>query len=85
MAVAGATNTKIDYDAFEKGDGKMCTLFEEIAKENEEKVRAEEIVETGYEFGIPEKDILNRLQAKLDVSLQKAQEYFNIYKKQQYK
>ena len=31
MTLAGATNSKIDYNAFEKGDGRMCTLFEEIA------------------------------------------------------
>lgn len=35
MTVAGATNSKIDYNAFEKGDGTMCTLFEEITKESE--------------------------------------------------
>ena len=43
--------------------------------------RAEEIVESGYEFHLSERDILERLQKKLDVSLQKAQEYFNMYKK----
>ena len=26
MAIAGATDTKIDYNAFQKGDGQMCTL-----------------------------------------------------------
>lgn len=35
MTVAGAANSKIDYDRF--GDGSMCTLFEEIARENETK------------------------------------------------
>ncbi len=39
MTVAGATNSRLDYDAFEKGDGSMCTLFEEIARENEIKFR----------------------------------------------
>ena len=34
--------------------------------------RAEEIIETGYEFGLPEVDILKRLQNKLDISLQAA-------------
>ena len=47
MTVAGATNSKIDYDAFGKGDGSMCTLFEEIAKENEIKG-----IEKGIEKGI---------------------------------
>ena len=37
--------------------------------------RVEETIETGYEFGLPEVDILKRLQKKLDISLQAAQEY----------
>lgn len=94
MTVAGATNSKIDYNAFEKGDGKMCTLFEEIARENEMKGktegraegrvegRAEEIIETGLEFGLSENDILKRLQNKLDISLQMAQEYLLRFGKQ---
>ena len=89
MTVAGATDSKIDYNAFEKGDGKMCTLFEEIARENEIKGemkgeikgRAAEIVETGLEFGLSEQDILERLQNKLKISLQTAQEYFEMFGK----
>lgn len=86
MAVAGATDSNIDYHAFEKGDGCMCTLFEEIAKESESKGKAEgkaqEIIDSGFEFGLSENDILNRLQRKLNIPLQKAQEYFNMFKKQ---
>lgn len=90
MTVAGATNSKIDYSAFEKGDGSMCTLFDEIAKESENRGKAkgktegkaEEIVETGYEFGLSENDILDRLQNKLNVSLQMAQEYLKMFGKQ---
>ena len=86
MTVAGATNSKIDYNAFEKGEMNMCSLFDEIAKENEIKGeargRAKEIVETGYEFDFSEGDILARLQRKLDISLQQAQEYLNMFKKQ---
>ena len=78
MAVAGATDSNIDYHAFEKGDGRMCTLFDEIAEEG----RAEEIIDSGFEFGLSEEDILSRLQRKLGVSLQRAQEYFNMYRKQ---
>lgn len=77
-------------DAFEKGDGRVCTLFDTIAKENRSEGkdegkaegRAEEIVETGYEFGLSESAILERLQKKLNVPFQKAQEYFNMFKKQ---
>lgn len=44
--------------------------------------RAEEIIETGAEFGLSEKDILVRLQNKLDISLQAAQEYLLRFGKQ---
>lgn len=82
MTVAGATNLKLDYNALEKGDGDMCTLFEEIAKESEVRGRATEIVETGLEFGLSEHDIMERLQKKLNVSLEAAQEYFEKFGKQ---
>ena len=41
--------------------------------------RAEEIIQTGYEFGLSEEDILMRLQKKLNVSAQKAQEYLAMF------
>lgn len=86
MTVAGATNTKLDYNSLAKGDGRMCTVFDEIAKESEAvgeiRGRAIEIIETGIEFGLSESDILKRLQKKLDVSLQKAQEYLATFGKQ---
>ena len=56
----------------------MCTLFDEIAKESE----AKGIIETGFEFGLSESDILERLQRKLNISLQSAQEYLDIFGKQ---
>ena len=82
MTVAGATGSNIDYNAFEKGDGDMCTLFDEIAKEGKAEGKAEGIIETGLDFGLSENDILERLQKKLDISLQKAQEYFEMFGKQ---
>lgn len=90
MTVAGATNTSLDYNSFEKGESNVCTFLKEIAKEGEEigeargeiKGRAIEIVETGLEFGLSEDDILSRLQKKLDVPLQKAQEYLEMFGKQ---
>ena len=90
MTVAGAANCKLDYNAFEKGDGGMCTLFEKIAKENEAigeangklQGEAKGIVETGYEFGASEADILKRLQQKLEISVQMAQEFLNMFGKQ---
>lgn len=86
MTIAGATNSKIDYNAFAKGDGRMCTLFEEIAMENEKKGKAEGkaegIIETGLDVGLSEQDILERLQDKMGIPLQKAQEYFMKFGKQ---
>ncbi len=87
MTVAGAANCKMDYNMMEKkGDADMCTVFEETRKEGVAegvvKGRAEEIIETGYEFGLSEDDILTRLQKKLNISLQKAQEYLSMFGKQ---
>ena len=65
-----------------KGDFALCTLFYETAIKNEVKGRAAEIVETGFEFGLSENDILERLQRKLNVSLQTAQEYIRMFGKQ---
>ena len=44
--------------------------------------RAEEIVRLGIEFGLSKEDILLRLQGHLDISMQKAQDYFIRFKKQ---
>ncbi len=78
MTVAGAANCKMDYNRMlKKGDADMCTVFEETRTEGE----AKGIVETGYEFGLSENDILARLQKKLNVPLQKAQEYLVMFGK----
>lgn len=77
-----ARQNKLDYHAFENGGGRMCTFFEEIAKEGREEGKAEEIVETGLEFHLSEQEILERLQRKLNISLSKAQEYFQRYSRQ---
>ena len=60
----------------------MCTLFDEIAKENEAIGEARGIIETGYDYKIPENDILKRLQNKLNISMKQAQEYLDTFKKQ---
>ena len=56
----------------------MCNLSQGIKEagiaEGRNEGRAEEIIETGYEFGLSEQDILERLRKKLSISLQKAQE-----------
>lgn len=82
MTVAGAANCKMDYDMIAgKGSVDMCTVFEETRYEGRLEGRAEEIIETGHEFGLSEEEILTRLQKKLGVSLQKAQEYFKMFDK----
>ena len=80
MTAAGAANCKIDYNKIaRKGDADMCTVFEETRREGiaegEAKGEAKGIIETGYEFGISEEEILARLQKKLNISLAEAQEY----------
>lgn len=83
MTVAGAANMKLDYNALaEKGDGDMCTLFEEIAKEGKAEGKAEGIIDTCLELGLSESEILERLQKKLSISLQAAQEYLKMFGKQ---
>jgi len=83
MTVAGATNCKIDYNSLAaKGDVGMSTLFDEIAKEGEARGKAEGIIETGYDFGLSENDILDMLQNKMRISLQQAQEYLEMFGKQ---
>ncbi|MCI8530803.1 MAG: hypothetical protein HFH82_17040 [Lachnospiraceae bacterium] len=83
MTVAGATNCKIDYRVLDrKGDADMCTVFEETRAEGKLEGKAEGIIETGLDCGLSEHDILERLQSKLKVSLQKAQEYFEMFGKQ---
>lgn len=79
LTIAGATGCKIDYNAFEKGDGDMCTLFDEIAKESEAKGKIEGIIETGLDLGLSKDDILQRLQSKLNISMQTAVEYLDKF------
>lgn len=40
------------------------------------------IIETGFDFGLSEQDILSQLQRKMNISLQKAQEYFQMLGRQ---
>ena len=95
MTVAGATNCRIDYNMLAgKGEVDMCTLFDEIARESEMRGKiqgraegkaegkAEGIIETGFDCGLSENEILERLQCKLNVSLQTAQSYMDLFGKQ---
>lgn len=76
----------------------MCNAFEDMRQEGYDEGiergiekgieqgivtgKAEGIIETGLDVGLSEQDILERLQRKLDISLQKAQEYFFQFNKQ---
>lgn len=83
MTAAGAANCRMDYNMIQKkGDADMCTVFEETRKEGMVDGRAEEIIETGYEFGLSKDDILARLQNKLNIPMEKAQEYLSIFGQQ---
>ena len=80
--VAGAANCKIDFAALkQEGGNSMWSVFEETAKEGETRGKAEGIIDTCYDLGLPEEDILQRLQVKLDISLQAAQEYIRVFGK----
>ena len=47
----------------------------------EAKGEARGIVEAGFDFGLSESDILNRLQQKMNIPLQAAQEYLKLFMK----
>jgi hypothetical protein len=80
MTVAGAANCNLNYEVLErKGADILFTVFEAEREEG----KAEEIVETGYEFGMSEEDILRRLEDKLQISLSTAQEYMDKFGKRQ--
>lgn len=87
MAVAGAANASLDYNFLNKEveDG-MCTLFKKLAEENRAEGLAgglaKGIIETGLECGPSENDILDKLQMKLNLSLQAAQEYLKRFSSQ---
>lgn len=76
----------IGEEEFKKGEFSMCKAFADMKEEGkiEGKIegRAEEIVEMGYEFGIPENKIMERLQNKLDISVEEAEKYLGMFKRQ---
>ena len=51
-------------------------------QENIEKGKAEGIIEMGFDVGLSEDEILERLQNKLNITLQTAQEYLLKFGKQ---
>ena len=82
MTVAGATGSNIDYNAFEKGDGDMCTLFDEIAKEGEIKgieQGIQALIESFQELDIPFLKSQKQLMTKFSLSEDSAKKYMDKY------
>ena len=79
--MAGAASCKIDFDALKQEGNSMWSVFEETAKEGEVRGKAEGRIDTCSDLGLPDEDILKRLQVKMDISLQAAQEYLRIFGK----
>ena len=75
----------LDYEAKRiKNEGREEGRAEGRAEGREEGIvegKAAGIVETGVDFGLSDKEILDKLQIKLNISLQMAQEYFSKYGK----
>lgn len=71
----------LDYEAKRiKNEG-----IKEGIKEGIVEGKAAGIVETGVDVGLSDKEILDKLQIKLNISLQMAQEYFSKYGKDRQK
>lgn len=69
----------ITEENFEKGDFDMCKAFEDMKEEGRIEGRAQEIIELGNEFKLSEPEILRKLQDKLEISNEKAKEYFTRF------
>lgn len=79
------------YENKEGGGYSMCLAVEEMRRDwkaegiaegmekGMQKGKAEGIIETALELGMPESAILDRLQQKLALPLERAQEYFAMY------
>ena len=62
--------------------GLGMSILEEGRAEGRIEGRAEEIIESGYDFGLSEHDILVRLQKKLQITLEQAEGYMKLFGKQ---
>lgn len=79
MTVAGAANSRIDYNAFEKGDGNMCTVFEETRAEGRFEREAKGIIRMLKKYNESNDNILNELMSELHISEDMAEEYLDKY------
>ena len=82
MLLTQLTNIKKIPDVGEKqfrgGEFSMCKAFEDMEK----KGRIEEIIETGREFHFSEDKILERLQKRLNISIEEAGAYLTEFDKE---
>lgn len=72
------TNTPIEVSE-EKEEIEMCKAIEDLIAESETRGEAKGMIEVCLEMDISKEDILKKLQDKLNISLQQAEEYFKIY------
>ena len=82
------TNTPIEVSE-EEGEIEMCKAIEDLIAESEARGRAEAetrgeakgMIEICLDMSFSKEDILKKLQEKLNISLQQAGEYFEMYGK----
>ena len=72
------TNTPIEVSE-EKEEIEVCKAIEDLIAESETRGEAKGMIEVCLEMDIFKEDILKKLQDKLNISLQQAEEYFKIY------
>ena len=74
------TNTPIEVSE-EMEEIEMCKAIEDLILEGEAKGEAKGMIEICLEMNFSKEDILRKLQDKLNISMQQASEYFEIYGK----
>ena len=72
------TNTPIEVSE-EMEEIEMCKAIEDLILEGEAKGEAKGLIEICLEMNFSKEDILRKLQDKLNISMQQANEYFEIY------
>ena len=72
------TNTPIEVSE-EMEEIEMCKAIEDLILEGEAKGEAKGLIEICLEMNFSKEDILRKLQDKLNISMQQASEYFEIY------
>ena len=87
LTVAGTSNYNIDLNALsQKGESIMYSVFEETREEGriegEREGMAKGVIKMGVNFNLSKTQILEALQKNMDISIQKAEEYFQMYQNQ---